>query len=442
MSEVISSAVLPRRKTLSQWNADHSIPRLGEVLIEVNTPMSFKIGDGRLEYSALPYPPGFSGTLTLQQVLTAGNTGTTPNNLIALDDGIYISDTSSYSYLVKTEAGLTLCLLGVYAGVPIFQLATSDGTKKAQIIADTLLTAGRNYLFPDEGSTGDVNSAFVLHKTKDNIIVKSGLPSANLGLIPATPHVGMQATDNAASNPNTATYQEDRAIFYRNGVLKGMIYQDGSGSGIKLYMGSLNGTLNYGTLEADNLTGARTWKLPDASGTLALAGAAGTLSDVLAAGNTANNDIILDDGSGNQLKMQNSLNRFYATDGTQVSIFGKLGGHQVIFLSNDAGSGEAVILATNVTTGRNFYFDDLAGNIAVRQNGGNYTAASVTGSDIVITHGMPFTPTRIFLTARASATASAMATGHYISAIGSSSFTVTFVVPLSATAINLDFNCN
>jgi hypothetical protein len=89
----------------------------------------------------------------------------------------------------------------------------------------------------------------------------------------------------------------------------------------------------------------------------------------------------------------------------------------------DAASNFAVFIKapTTLTATRTFDFPDHDGTLTTN-NGGNITSGNATTGDIVVTHSLGFTPTRVFYQARNQAASVA----HWVSAITSTTFTITY----------------
>jgi hypothetical protein len=89
--------------------------------------------------------------------------------------------------------------------------------------------------------------------------------------------------------------------------------------------------------------------------------------------------------------------------------------------------------ATGLTANRSFTLPNHSGALVVN-NGGSITGGTVVSDSIVVTHGLGFTPNRIFYTARNADAAQP----HYIKNITSTTFTVTYV-PASVNPLDFDW---
>lgn len=213
-----------------------------------------------------------------------------------------------------------------------------------------------------------------------------------------------------------------------SGNIGAYIFHDGVTGGLNLF----NWAGQVAVL-ATAATAARIQELQDATGTIALLADIPTAFDlqtVTTAGNTTDIGIVIDDGTGLGTTIELLVNNgilVYETATPSLSMAFNLSGG---IPSVDFGGGGAFTsrleLATQ-TANRNVGLPDQDGFL-VCKNIGTFTDAAFTGSSIVITHGLGFTPDFATIVARNAATATAMASGWFVASYSGTQITVTLVV--------------
>jgi hypothetical protein len=313
---------------------------------------------------------------------------------IILGNGTDSTVHNAYDYEIWTSAGTELAFLGAGGGGGALQMKDQTSPHNA-VLHSSGLTGNRNFLFPDEPTANGAGlpSQLVTHSTKYPItFLGSGSASAVFGYGSLPDYYLSDGVGNTLTVTPTSWQMTDGgslALITKTG------FQGISGSNEAIYR--TDSTLIY---DGTNVTEI----FPDS--------------------------IFTDNGS-----VRFAVNMLLK----QVGLFPPGGGGNPIASLFASGSNGLLLLqggafidevnAASITNNRNHALPDHSGTI-LTDDGGSSTQSLVSASTMTVTHGLSYTPTRIQLTA---ITAIAAASQPYISAISSTTFTITFPAPVTGS---------
>lgn len=288
--------------------------------------------------------------------LTLSNGGTTgPATLIdnILNIPIYqgaITLTTSGTSGVATLTGNTLNIPNYTTTTPTLQSVTNNGNTTTNTIDIAGFTAG--FAFSDGYSIGaqDIENSWY------SVII---------------PFVGLQTYDTSY---NSVVGSEEIFVFSNDGLNYSSIKANGS-LNLKKNGGSL------GTLSTNTLTQARSWNLPNASGTIALTSDIPSVTGYVpytgATGNVnlGNNDIYVakywmydepNDGYGS-MHLTDGVFHVEDVDGHSMITF-----EDAFFTFAKSSTIRALLNVSNITVNRDYLFPDASGTIALTSDLSGY----------------------------------------------------------------------
>lgn len=281
-------------------------------------------------------------------------------------------------------------------------------------------------------------------------------------------NVGSIVLSGAGGNTNNifGNIMEISDGAYKSNIYNSRILIANAGSGTTLALlqqTSGAGTLTLstatgfgGTILPTGLTGSRKYLLPDepTAGGVGIQSALVTHTtkdpiSVIASGftSTLNNNVVsttdgintaemfagtinVSNGTTSSTSSTNGIKTFDVSSGKFV-LLSALGAIPKIEIGDAASSFTSVIKTDPLTANRALTEPDRDGQIAT--NAGNHVSALVSGATTVtITHGLSFTPQRVFVEGNTTSTGTALV-GHSITAKTSTTFTITFASPVTGT---------
>jgi len=285
----------------------------------------------------------------------------------------------------------------------------------------------------------------VSSKTKigDGLTHYNDLPYSSGGYVPGSIGTLQEVTDTGDRTSNTmyvgdaltdeTQYTNNGIVVKRNGSVYAKVGIDsttgGGAVGITEHTGVFGGIILGSTLTDD-----RVYQLPNASGTLALEGASGSLQEVTAVGADTNIPIFIGDlgaNTGVYISAATAQIEVSAVSQVGMAMIGMGGGQGTLFVNDRGSNKQSQIKAGTLTTDRVITTPDKDG-VLVLGNGGYASQVLTAASSMTVTHGLSYTPTRIQVTA---ATSVAGASGYYVAgaAITSSQFQIGFASPQTGT---------
>ena len=470
-NQYVSAIVIHQAKTVSDWGSQ-IIPQ-AQVVIELGeTPADYKmkIGDGSTAYPSLPYIGGGFIAGSLQAVLIAGNQA---NGEMVLTDGTSTTTPGSGTYLMLMEkdnitfqknvssawANVINIISNEGSGPALIQLLRNPGAGSQAFYADNSgncyvasvanrdrvgmisqdESAGHTFFYLAFNPSGGGGTAKILG---DNLTGDRSLQlpdaSGTLALAGSYSTPSLDEVLAVGSSTDRAISITDSSTLVSSGLSgDGLTVTNSDGSQHTYYnLNSIEmktyqtfGGSKTNTLVPTATTANRTWTLPDASGTLALAGSYSTpsLDEVLAVGSSTDRAISITDSStlvssglsGDGLTVTNS-------DGSQHTYY-NLNSIEMKTYQTFGGSKTNTLVPTATTANRTWTLPDASGTICVTAG---CIAVSETFSGtitvVTITHTMPFTPTSIQVCAANATAANFMAYGYYIDTITSTTFNLNF----------------
>lgn len=248
------------------------------------------------------------------------------------------------------------------------------------------LTQNESIYIPVLNTTGYTNNALVTATTPLNLTVTNG-------------------TNHISLSPTTAVIAGVAASYSYSVTPNGFYTSDGTNSSYisPVQIESTNGTRAF-SLTTTN------WNFVDGGGHSNQGSPSGiTQTDGTYTFSLSSGNLTLYNGSGNLI---------------QLGSIGGTGG--VITYTDGSGSGYKSTIYTNgLTANVTNYNPSHSGTIATNDGGSASISGLSTATHTTITHGLPYTPSRILIIPTDATTGAALS-GYWISAIGSTTFTLNF----------------
>lgn len=280
-------------------------------------------------------------------------------------------------------------------------------------------------------------------KIGDGITRYNDLPYSSGGYVPGSVGSLQEVTDTGDRTSNTmyvgaaltdeTQYTDNGIIVKHNGNVYAKVAIDSTTGGGMLAVTEPTGVFG-GVILGSTLTDDRIYQLPDASGTLALEGASGSLQEVTAVGADTNIPIFIGDlgaNTGVYISAATAQIEVSATSQVGMAMIGMGGGQGTLFMNDRGSNKQTQIKAGTLTTDRVITTPDKDG-VLVLGDGGYSSQVLAAASSMTITHGLPYTPSRIQVTP---VTSNAGSSGYFVGAPGitSSYFTIGFATPQTGT---------
>ncbi len=329
----------------------------------------------------------------LQAVCTVGNE---TNTGIYIGSGTFASPTTGV--LINSLGRMDFYNGGVVVGIfdqstGGLEIVSADpyGSGFFSNIDTGHLTSNRQYILPDEGSGFNLDSTFMLHNTKDSVLIGTG---------------------GSVASPTDGVYIDSGG---------GVQILSGSDLYVSLGISSGKGTLslddnsgNDGRIQAFGLTTQRTILIPDE-------GNGSGLNDTIVLHKTKDT-INVDAGGASKTAM--ATGAFSAQNASYIMALGA----SALALTKISTGFSATLSFIDPTANRSVSVPDQSGDIVINHGVTNQSSGALVGAtNVAITHGLGFTPNRIFITPKDAATGAALV-GYWVSAIGGTTFQLNFPV--------------